>query len=58
MNNNEIITNNNINLPVKINETNNSNADLVNLNNYYSYLIDQYLNIVIEFINYKPSMLY
>ena len=58
MNNNEITTNNNINLPVKINETNNNNADYISLNNKYSDLIDQSLNNVIELKNYKPSMLY
>ena len=57
MNNNEIITNNNINLPVKINETNNNNADYINLNNNYSDLIDQSLDNVIELTNNKPSML-
>ena len=57
MNNNEIITNNNINLPVKINETNNNNADSINLNNNYSDLINQSLDNVIELTNYKPSML-
>ena len=57
MNNNEIITNNNINLPVNINETNNNNTDYINLNNSYSDLIDQSLDNVIELTNNKPSML-
>ena len=57
-NDNEIATNNNINLPVKINETNNNNADYISLNNKYSDLIDQSLNNVIDLKNYKPSMLY
>ena len=58
MNNNEITTNNNTNLPVKINETNNNNADSINLNYNYLDLIGQSLNNVIELTNYKPSMLY
>ena len=57
MNSNEITTNNNIHIPIKINETNNNNADSINLNNNYSDLIDQSLNNVIELTNNKPSML-
>ena len=58
MTSNEITTNNNIHIPIKFNETNNNNADSINLNNNYSDLIDQSLNNVIEVTNYKPSMLY
>ena len=58
MNNHEITTNNNIKLPVNINETNNNNADSIDVNNNYSDLTDQSLNNVIEFRNYKPPTLY
>ena len=48
MHNNEITTNNNINLSVKINETNKHNVNSINLNNNYSNFIDQSLNNSIE----------
>jgi len=48
MHNNEITTNNNINLSVKINETNKHNVNSINLNKNYSNFIDQSLNNSIE----------
>ena len=56
MNNNKIITNNDITSLVKINETNNNNVNSIHLNNNHSDLTDKSLNNVIELKNYKPSM--